>query len=50
MMMRKLISTSAQLAGLALATVGVFLLSVPVGMIVTGAVLVLIGVAMGMGE
>lgn len=50
MMMRKLISTAAQIAGLGLATAGVFLLSIPVGLIVTGIVLVLVGVALGMGE
>jgi hypothetical protein len=46
----KLFASVAQILGLAIVTTGVILFSLPAGLIVGGAALVLIGFALGMSK
>jgi len=50
MNMKNLVATSLQILGLAIVTAGVFLLSVPVGLIVAGAAVTVVGISVGMNE
>jgi hypothetical protein len=50
MKMNKNLATVLQVVGIAAATIGVFLWSIPAGLIVGGLAVTLIGVSLGMNE